>query len=37
VGAFDAKRDCGTSFKEEVDKIGGSKVYYPPPELPEKK
>ena len=30
----DAKRDYGTSFKEEVDKIGGSKVYYPPPELP---
>ncbi len=30
----DAKRDYGTSFREEVDKIGGSKVYYPPPELP---
>ncbi len=33
----DAKRDYGTSFKEEVDKIGGSKVYYPPPELPGEK
>jgi tetratricopeptide (TPR) repeat protein len=33
----DAKRDYGTSFKDEVEKIGGSKVYYPPPELPEKK
>lgn len=30
----DAKRDYGTTFKDEVDKIGGSKVYYPPPELP---
>ena len=30
----DAKSDYGTSFREEVDKIGGSKVYYPPPELP---
>jgi tetratricopeptide (TPR) repeat protein len=33
----DAKRDYGTSFKEEVDKIGGSKVYYPPPDLPGEK
>ena len=33
----DAKRDYGTSFKEEVDKIGGSKAYYPPPELPGEK
>jgi tetratricopeptide (TPR) repeat protein len=33
----DAKRDYGTSFKEEVDKIGGSKVYYAPPELPGEK
>jgi tetratricopeptide (TPR) repeat protein len=33
----DAKRDYGTSFKDEVEKIGGSKAYYPPPELPEKK
>jgi len=30
----DAKRDYGTTFREEVDKIGGSKVYYPPPDLP---
>jgi len=30
----DAKKDYGTSFKEEVDKIGGSKAYYPPPDLP---
>lgn len=30
----DAKKDYGTTFKEEVDKIGGSKVYYPPPDLP---
>lgn len=30
----DAKRDYGTTFKDEVDKIGGSKVYYPAPELP---
>lgn len=30
----DAKRDYGTSFREEVDKIGGGKVYYQPPELP---
>jgi tetratricopeptide (TPR) repeat protein len=28
----DAKRDYGTSFREEVDKIGGGKVYYQPPE-----
>ena len=30
----DAKRDYGTTFKDEVDKIGGSKVYYTPPDLP---
>jgi tetratricopeptide (TPR) repeat protein len=30
----DAKRDYGTTFKDEVEKIGGSKVYYLPPELP---
>lgn len=30
----DAKRDYGTTFKDEVEKIGGSKVYYPPPGLP---
>jgi tetratricopeptide (TPR) repeat protein len=33
----DAKRDYGTSFREEVDKIGGSKVYYTPPDLPAEK
>lgn len=30
----DAKRDYGTTFKDEVDKIGGSKVYYATPDLP---
>ena len=30
----DAKRDYGTTFAEEVEKSGGSRVYYPPPELP---
>ena len=30
----DAKRDYGTTFIEEVNKAGGSKVYYPPPDLP---
>jgi tetratricopeptide (TPR) repeat protein len=30
----DAKRDYGTTFADEVQKIGGSKVYYTPPELP---
>jgi tetratricopeptide (TPR) repeat protein len=29
----DAKRDYGTTFMEEVEKAGGSKVYYPPPDL----
>jgi len=29
----DAKRDYGTTFSEEVEKAGGSKVYYPPPDL----
>jgi tetratricopeptide (TPR) repeat protein len=33
----DAKRDYGTTFMEEVDKIGGSKVYYTPPDLPAEK
>jgi hypothetical protein len=32
----DAKRDYGTTFAEEVEKAGGSKVYYAPPELPDK-
>ena len=30
----DAKRDYGTTFKDEVEKAGGSKVYYAPPDLP---
>jgi tetratricopeptide (TPR) repeat protein len=30
----DAKRDYGTTFADEVQKAGGSKVYYPPPDLP---
>jgi tetratricopeptide (TPR) repeat protein len=29
----DAKRDYGTTFTDEVEKAGGSKVYYPPPDL----
>jgi tetratricopeptide (TPR) repeat protein len=29
----DAKRDYGTTFAEEVEKAGGSKVYYPSPDL----
>ena len=30
----DAKRDYGTTFADEVQKSGGSKVYYAPPDLP---
>lgn len=30
----DAKRDYGTTFADEVNKIGGGKVYYAPPDLP---
>jgi tetratricopeptide (TPR) repeat protein len=30
----DAERDYGTTFAKEVEKIGGSKVYYAPPDLP---
>ena len=30
----DAKRDYGTTFVEEVQRAGGSKVYYAPPDLP---
>ena len=33
----DAKRDYGTTFSQEVEKSGGSKVYYAPPDLPEAK
>jgi hypothetical protein len=30
----DSKRDYGTTFGEEVQKIGGGKNYYPVPDLP---
>ena len=30
----DAKRDYGTTFMNEVEKAGGSKAYYPSPDLP---
>jgi tetratricopeptide (TPR) repeat protein len=30
----DAERDYGTTFANEVEKAGGSKVYYAPPDLP---
>jgi tetratricopeptide (TPR) repeat protein len=30
----DAERDYGTTFAKEVEKAGGSKVYYAPPDLP---
>jgi tetratricopeptide (TPR) repeat protein len=30
----DSKRDYGTTFGEEVEKIGGGKNYYPVPDLP---
>jgi tetratricopeptide (TPR) repeat protein len=30
----DAKRDYGTTFKDEVEKVGGSKTVYAPPDLP---
>ena len=29
-----AERDYGTTFAKEVEKAGGSKVYYTPPDLP---
>lgn len=29
----DAKRDYGTTFMDEVEKAGGSRAYYPPPDL----
>src|SRR5499427_2735819 len=32
--ALSAEKDYGTTFIEEVQKAGGSKVYYAPPELP---
>lgn len=30
----DAQRDYGTTFMDEVNKAGGSKLYYTPPDLP---
>lgn len=35
--ALSAERDYGTTFREEVEKAGGSKVYYPAPDMPEYK
>ncbi len=35
--ALSSEKDYGTTFRDEVQKIGGSKVYYPPPELPAEK
>jgi tetratricopeptide (TPR) repeat protein len=35
--ALSAEKDYGTTFREEVEKNGGSKVYYPPPDMPEYK
>lgn len=35
--ALSSEKDYGTTFRDEVQKIGGSKVYYPPPELPGEK
>jgi tetratricopeptide (TPR) repeat protein len=35
--ALTSEKDYGTTFRDEVQKIGGSKVYYPPPELPGEK
>jgi hypothetical protein len=35
--ALTSEKDYGTTFRDEVLKSGGSKVYYPPPELPGEK
>lgn len=35
--ALSSEKDYGTTFRDEVQKAGGSKVYYPPPELPGEK
>jgi len=32
--ALSGERDYGTTFAQEVEKAGGSKVYYPAPDLP---
>lgn len=34
--ALSSEKDYGTTFRDEVQKTGGSKAYYPPPELPGK-
>ena len=35
--ALTSEKDYGTTFRNEVEKNGGSKVYYQPPELPGEK
>jgi tetratricopeptide (TPR) repeat protein len=35
--ALTGEKEYGTTFRDEVQKIGGSKAYYPPPELPGEK
>ena len=35
--AISSEHDYGTTFIQEVEKSGGSKVYYAPPDLPEAK
>lgn len=35
--ALSSEKDYGTTFMDEVNKAGGSKVYYAPPELPGEK
>jgi tetratricopeptide (TPR) repeat protein len=32
--ALSGEKEYGTTFEDEVKKAGGSKVYYPPPDLP---
>jgi tetratricopeptide (TPR) repeat protein len=33
--ALSSEKDYGTTFRDEVEKNGGSKVYYPPPDMAE--
>jgi len=35
--ALSGEKEYGTTFREEVEKIGGSKVYYAPPDMAEYK
>jgi len=35
--ALTSEKDYGTTFRDEVIRAAGSKVYYPPPELPAEK